>query len=82
MSRLKEVLEKWLGFPPDTQDRQHELRKLHHEATGCWLLDDGQFVDWEVTPSSLWIKGICKSILLCPNSMSNDWSQLVPERVY
>ncbi|KAJ6607630.1 hypothetical protein B0H10DRAFT_545422 [Mycena sp. CBHHK59/15] len=63
---LKEVLYKWLESPPDTKDRQYELRKLHHQATGDWLLDDVNFVNWESTPSSLWIKGISgtgKSVL-------------------
>jgi hypothetical protein len=82
MSRLKEILEKWLEYPPTTKDRQHELRKLHHRATGRWLLDDGRFLKWKATPSALWIKGICKSISFCINSMSNNWLQLVPERVY
>jgi hypothetical protein len=82
MSRLKEDLGKWLESPPDTKDRQHELRKLHHEATGHWLLDDVQFIEWMTTPSALWIKGICKSILFCSNSMSHNWLQLVLERVY
>ncbi|KAJ7272450.1 hypothetical protein C8J57DRAFT_1715826, partial [Mycena rebaudengoi] len=63
---LQEVLCKWLEFPADTKDRQHELRKLHHEATGSWLLDDVQFVEWKAMSSSLWIKGISgtgKSVL-------------------
>ncbi|KAJ7232810.1 hypothetical protein C8J57DRAFT_1383165, partial [Mycena rebaudengoi] len=63
---LKEVLCNWLEFPADTKDRQHELRKIHHEATGHWLLDDFRFVEWKATPSSLWIKGISgtgKSVL-------------------
>jgi hypothetical protein len=81
MSRLEEVLCKWLESPPDTKDRQYELRSLHHEATGRWLLHDGRFVRWRDTPSSLWIKGICKSVLLCSNPMS-DWLQPVPERAY
>ncbi|KAF7339137.1 hypothetical protein MVEN_01990400 [Mycena venus] len=65
---LEEVLSKWLGSPPDMKDRQHELRKLHHGATGRWLLDDVQFINWKATPSSLWIKGI--------------WLQLVLEKAY
>jgi hypothetical protein len=81
LSRLKEVLEKWLEFPPDTQDRQYELQSLHHEATGRWLICDSRFVRWKITPGSLWIKGICKSVSLCSNAISN-WSQLVLERVY
>ncbi|KAF8192837.1 hypothetical protein K438DRAFT_1935063 [Mycena galopus ATCC 62051] len=63
---LEEVLEKWLGFPPDLKDRQQELRKLHHETTGSWLLGNHLFVRWKDTPSSLWIKGISgtgKSVL-------------------
>ncbi|KAJ7259052.1 hypothetical protein C8J57DRAFT_1185306, partial [Mycena rebaudengoi] len=65
-SRLKEILEKWLKFPPDTQDRQYELQRLHHEATGRWLLRDGRFIRWKDMPGSLWIKGISgtgKSVL-------------------
>jgi hypothetical protein len=81
MSRLKEDLGKWLGSPPDTKDRQHELKSLHHQATGGWLLCDGRFVRWKDVPGSLWIRGICESISLCSNPMSN-WLQLVPERVY
>jgi hypothetical protein len=61
-SRLKEILEKWLEFPPYTQDRQYELQSLHHEATGGWLLRDGRFVRWKDMPGSLWIKGICKPV--------------------
>ncbi|KAJ7506487.1 hypothetical protein B0H11DRAFT_285786 [Mycena galericulata] len=66
MSRLEEVLAKWLEFPPDTKDRQYDLRKLHHEATGCWLPLDSRFIKWKATPGSLWIKGISgtgKSVL-------------------
>ncbi|KAJ7504962.1 hypothetical protein B0H11DRAFT_450410 [Mycena galericulata] len=66
MSRLEEVLYKWLKFPPDTQDRQYELQSLHHEATGRWLLRDDQFVRWKDTPGALWIKGFSgtgKSVL-------------------
>ncbi|KAJ7704256.1 hypothetical protein B0H16DRAFT_1828519 [Mycena metata] len=54
---LEEVLYKWLGSPPTTQDRQHELRNLHHEATGHWLQDDIEFMEWKTTPGALWIKG-------------------------
>ncbi|KAJ7433485.1 hypothetical protein B0H11DRAFT_759598 [Mycena galericulata] len=63
---LKQVLYKWLDSPPDTKDRQHDLRKQHHESTGHWLLCDGRFVRWKDTPGSLWIKGISgtgKSVL-------------------
>jgi hypothetical protein len=81
MSRLKEDLWKWLEHPPDTKDRQYELRSLHHKATGRWLLRDGRFVRWKDMPGSLWIKGICKSVSLCSNPMS-DWAQLVRERAY
>ncbi|KAF7369396.1 hypothetical protein MVEN_00268600 [Mycena venus] len=56
---LKEVLDKWLEFPPDMKDRQYDLRSLHHQATGSWLLVDGRFMRWKATPGSLWIKGIC-----------------------
>jgi hypothetical protein len=82
MASLREDMYKWLECPPDMKDRQHELQKIHHEGTGRWLSRDGRFVKWKVTPSSLWIKGICKSILFCFNSMPNNWPQLVPERVY
>ncbi|KAF7350138.1 HET-domain-containing protein [Mycena venus] len=64
--RLKEDLSKWLESPPDTKDRQHDLRKLHHESTGGWLLHDVRFIKWKATPGSLWIKGISgtgKSVL-------------------
>jgi hypothetical protein len=61
MSRLKQVLYKWLDSPPDTKDRQYELKSLHHQATGGWLLHDGRFVRWRTTAGALWIKGICKS---------------------
>ncbi|KAJ7466307.1 hypothetical protein FB451DRAFT_1260627 [Mycena latifolia] len=66
MSRLEEVLGKWLEFPPDTKDRQRHLRSLRHEATGRWLLRDDRFVNWKATPGSLWITGISgtgKSVL-------------------
>ncbi|KAJ7719801.1 hypothetical protein B0H16DRAFT_1700129, partial [Mycena metata] len=55
---LEEILYKWLGSPPTTQDKQHELRNLHHEATGCWLQDNIGFMKWKTTPGALWIKGI------------------------
>ncbi|KAF7358498.1 HET-domain-containing protein [Mycena venus] len=64
--RLKEVLGKWLEFPPETKDRQYHLRSLHHKDTGHWLLHDCQFAKWKATPGSLWIKGISgtgKSVL-------------------
>ncbi|KAJ7496262.1 hypothetical protein B0H11DRAFT_858116 [Mycena galericulata] len=64
--RLEEVLGKWLEFPPDTKDRQHDLRKLHHKATGRWLPRDGRFIKWKATPGALWIRGISgtgKSVL-------------------
>ncbi|KAJ7282541.1 hypothetical protein C8J57DRAFT_46660 [Mycena rebaudengoi] len=63
---LEEVLFKWLESPPDTKDKQYELRKLHHGATGHWLLGDVRFINWKATPGSLWIKGISgtgKSVL-------------------
>ncbi|KAJ6557613.1 hypothetical protein B0H19DRAFT_1148200, partial [Mycena capillaripes] len=63
---LKEVLFKWLGSPPDTKDRQQELKTLHHKDTGHWLLGDWRFVRWKTMPGSLWIKGISgtgKSVL-------------------
>ncbi|KAF8197164.1 hypothetical protein K438DRAFT_729475 [Mycena galopus ATCC 62051] len=63
---LKEILEKWLEFPPDTRGRQYELQSLHHEATGRWLLRDARFVGWKDKPGCLWIKGISgtgKSVL-------------------
>ncbi|KAJ7027628.1 hypothetical protein C8F04DRAFT_1189312, partial [Mycena alexandri] len=63
---LKEDLHKWLECPPDTKDRKHELKSLHHQATGGWLLRDDRFVRWKDTPSALWIKGISgtgKSVL-------------------
>jgi hypothetical protein len=82
MSRLKEDLGKWLESPPDTKDRQYELRSLQHKDTGHWLLRDDRFVEWKAMPGSLWIKGICKSILFCSNSMSNNCLQLVLERAY
>ncbi|KAF7345188.1 Pfs domain-containing protein [Mycena sanguinolenta] len=62
----EEILQKWLEFPPDTQDRQYYLQSLHHPATGNWLLCDGTFISWKNTPGSLWIKGISgtgKSVL-------------------
>jgi len=79
--RLEEVLGNWLGFPPDTKDRQHELRKLHHEATGRWLLDDVRFVDWKATPSSLWIEGTSgtgKSVL--SSTVVEEITVACPER--
>jgi hypothetical protein len=82
MSRLEGDLGKWLEFPPDTKDRQHDLRKLHHEATGRWLSRDSRFIKWKATPGSLWIKGICKSISFCSNAMTNNWSQLALEKAY
>ncbi|KAJ7288930.1 hypothetical protein C8J57DRAFT_1707200, partial [Mycena rebaudengoi] len=63
---LEEVLFRWLESPPDTKDKQYELRKLHHGATGHWLLGDVRFINWKATPGSLWIKGISgtgKSVL-------------------
>jgi hypothetical protein len=81
MSRLKEDLYKWLESPPYTKDRQYEFKSLHHQATGGWLLHDHQFVRWKARPGALWIKGICDSISLCSNPMSN-WLQLVLERAY
>ncbi|KAF8162040.1 hypothetical protein K438DRAFT_303117 [Mycena galopus ATCC 62051] len=66
IDKLKEDLGRWLGSPPDTKDRQHELKSLHHQATGGWLLRDGRFVSWKATPGALWIKGISgtgKSVL-------------------
>ncbi|KAF8147530.1 hypothetical protein K438DRAFT_482651 [Mycena galopus ATCC 62051] len=66
MSRLEEVLCKWLESPPDTKDRQYELRSFHHKATGGWLLRDFRFIEWRAMPGTLWIKGISgtgKSVL-------------------
>ncbi|KAF8152851.1 hypothetical protein K438DRAFT_374644 [Mycena galopus ATCC 62051] len=60
------ILSNWLASPPDTKDRQFDLRSLHHEDTGHWLLLDVQFIEWQATPGSLWIKGISgtgKSVL-------------------
>jgi hypothetical protein len=72
MSRLEEVLYKWLESPPDTKDRQYELQSLHYQSTGRWLLQDFRFVKWKATPSSLWIKGICKSISSYFKLISNN----------
>ncbi|KAJ6476425.1 hypothetical protein C8R47DRAFT_1141377, partial [Mycena vitilis] len=63
---LNEVLHTWLGVPPKTDDRQHELQSLRHNATGHWLLCDQRFVNWKDSPGTLWIKGISgtgKSVL-------------------
>ncbi|KAJ7162753.1 hypothetical protein C8R43DRAFT_306269 [Mycena crocata] len=64
--RLVEDLEKWLGIPPDTKDRQQYLRSLQHKGTGRWLLRERRFANWMATPGPLWIKGISgtgKSVL-------------------
>ncbi|KAJ7605799.1 hypothetical protein FB45DRAFT_464541 [Roridomyces roridus] len=61
-----EDLFKWLGNPPDTQDRQYQLQGLRHEDTGTWLLQDNQLISWKNTPGILWIRGISgtgKSVL-------------------
>ncbi|KAF7345186.1 Pfs domain-containing protein [Mycena sanguinolenta] len=63
---LKEILEKWLEFPPDTQDRQYYLQSLAHQDTGNWLLCHREFIRWKQNSGSLWIKGVSgtgKSVL-------------------
>ncbi|KAF7339002.1 hypothetical protein MVEN_01976400 [Mycena venus] len=78
---LEEVLYKWLESPPDTEDRQYELQRLRHEATGCWLLCDVRFIRWKTTPGSLWIKGISgtgKSVLC--STVIQEITMTCPER--
>ncbi|KAJ6609563.1 ankyrin repeat-containing domain protein [Mycena sp. CBHHK59/15] len=54
---LEEKLQKWLQFPPDMTEKQHATQELHKEGTGRWLLDGGQFVEWQNYPGYLWIQG-------------------------
>ncbi|KAJ7731890.1 hypothetical protein B0H16DRAFT_1468892 [Mycena metata] len=74
MSRLKEVLYKWLDSPPATKDRQHELQRLRHEVTGSWFLGDSRFIEWKTTASSLWIKGILIENITVDKT---DWKHLI-----
>ncbi|KAJ7114821.1 ankyrin repeat-containing domain protein [Mycena epipterygia] len=57
VSGLEEKLGKWLRYPPDMAEKQHETQKLHHEGTGSWFLDSRQFIEWLDNLGSLWIQG-------------------------
>ncbi|KAJ7763140.1 hypothetical protein DFH07DRAFT_1018614 [Mycena maculata] len=57
LSSLEEKLWKWLKFPPDMTEKQHEMQKLHHEGTGGWFLDGRKFREWKENPGILWMKG-------------------------
>ncbi|KAJ7112625.1 ankyrin repeat-containing domain protein, partial [Mycena epipterygia] len=50
-------LREWLKSPPDMAEKQHATQKLHHEGTGNWFLNGGQFSEWKKNSGSLWIEG-------------------------
>ncbi|KAF7349515.1 Pfs domain-containing protein [Mycena sanguinolenta] len=52
-----EKLEKWLQFPPDMKQKQHDTEQLHMEGTGQWFLEDKRFIEWEDNPGVLWVEG-------------------------
>ncbi|KAJ7112573.1 ankyrin repeat-containing domain protein [Mycena epipterygia] len=57
ISVLAKKLQEWLKFPSDMAEKQHAMQKLHHEGTGNWFLNGGQFHEWKKNPGSLWIEG-------------------------
>ncbi|KAJ7112611.1 hypothetical protein C8R44DRAFT_985058 [Mycena epipterygia] len=54
---LEKKLREWLKSPPDMAEKQHATQKLHHEGTGNWFLNGGQFSEWKKNSGSLWIEG-------------------------
>ncbi|KAJ7112606.1 hypothetical protein C8R44DRAFT_249148 [Mycena epipterygia] len=54
---LAKKLQEWLKFPPDMAEKQHATQNLHHEGTGNWFLNGGQFRQWKKNPGTLWIEG-------------------------
>ncbi|KAJ7093608.1 hypothetical protein C8R44DRAFT_860693 [Mycena epipterygia] len=57
ISALEKKLREWLKFPPDRAEKQHATQKLHHQGTGNWFLNGGQFHEWKKNPGFLWIEG-------------------------
>ncbi|KAJ7260217.1 ankyrin repeat-containing domain protein [Mycena rebaudengoi] len=55
---VADKLERWLRFPPDMQQKQHDTQKLRKELdTGRWFLECPAFIQWQDNPGSLWIQG-------------------------
>ncbi|KAF7349479.1 ANK-REP-REGION domain-containing protein [Mycena sanguinolenta] len=52
-----ERLEKWLQYPPDMQQKQHDTEQLHSDGTGQWFLENDKFIEWEDNPGILWVEG-------------------------
>ncbi|KAF7330708.1 ANK-REP-REGION domain-containing protein [Mycena sanguinolenta] len=57
MTQTEEKLEKWLQFPPDMKQKQHDTVQLWVEGTSQWFLDDKRFIAWEDNPGVLWVEG-------------------------
>ncbi|KAJ6503998.1 hypothetical protein C8R45DRAFT_575510 [Mycena sanguinolenta] len=54
---VAEKLEKWLQFPPEMTQKQHETEQLRTKGTGQWFLEDKRFIEWEDNPGVLWVEG-------------------------
>jgi hypothetical protein len=59
MSELRtDNIKRWL-CPPDPSTNANHARKLHHEGTGAWLLENPVFQEWHSgSRRHLWLNGL------------------------
>lgn len=54
-------IERWLS-PPDPSVNANHARRLRHDGTGSWLLQDGTFQEWKLgSRRNLWLSGLAGS---------------------
>lgn len=46
----------WLS-PPDTSRNRNEASEKHQDNTCSWFLNGERFLEWQVNPGFLWVKG-------------------------
>ncbi|THH11184.1 hypothetical protein EW146_g8129 [Bondarzewia mesenterica] len=72
-------IHRWLSAP-NPFENYHDALEKRQEGTGCWILEEDQFMAWKAdAPSFLWIHGIpgCgKSVLWCALYVFEGWTSL------
>ncbi|KZP27088.1 hypothetical protein FIBSPDRAFT_948748 [Athelia psychrophila] len=58
----------WLGAP-DSSGNFLAAREKHHDNTGTWFIEGGQYAKWKETPdSTLWVYGTREPVTHLPHT--------------